>query len=266
LAADATFDPSLARLEFPMAGCALVTLDRAAAMNALSLAMRRELVATIDDLQNDPLARVLIVTGAGKSFCAGLDLKELGASRDLGSTLQPAEATDPVAALRRFPGPVIGAINGAAVTGGFEMALACDLLVASETARFADTHARVGVLPGWGLSQRLPRLIGVNRAKELSLTGNFLSARQAESWGLVNRVVEPDRLLAVAFELAKDMLSAGPEMLVAMKRLIDDGAATTLDRGLEIERERSRAWSKALDPAAIEARRKGVISRGRESP
>ena len=209
---------------------------------------------------------VLIVTGAGKAFCAGLDLKELGASRDLASALDPGEAGDPIAALRRFPGPVIGAINGAAVTGGFELALACDLLIASETARFADTHARVGVLPGWGLSQRLPRLIGVNRAKELSLTGNFLSARQAESWGLVNRVVEPDRLLAVGAALAADMLSVSPEILVAMKRLIDDGAATTLNRGLEIERERSRAWSKTLDPAAIEARRGSVVSRGREAP
>jgi enoyl-CoA hydratase len=160
-------------------------------------------------------------------------------------------------------------INGAAVTGGFELALACDLLIASETARFADTHARVGVLPGWGLSQRLPRLIGVNRAKELSLTGNFLSARQAESWGLVNRVVEPDRLLAVASALAADMLSASPEILVAMKRLIDDGAATTLNRGLEIERERSRAWAKRsirppLKPdgeASSLARARGALDR-----
>jgi enoyl-CoA hydratase len=139
-------------------------------------------------------------------------------------------------------------------------------LIASETARFGDTHAHVGVLPGWGLSQRLPRLIGVNRAKELSLTGNFLFARQAESWGLVNRVVEPDRLISVASALAADMLSASPEILVAMKSLIDYGTATTLNRGLEIELERSRAWSKTLDPAAIEARQASVVSREREAP
>jgi enoyl-CoA hydratase len=265
MSAPTALEPSLVRLELPFSGCAVVTLNRPEAMNALSLAMRKQFVATIDGLRNDHGVRVVILTGAGKAFCAGLDLKELGASENLAPALEPAAATDPVAALLRFAGPVVGAINGAAITGGFELALACDLLIASETARFADTHARVGVIPGWGLSQRLPRSIGVNRAKELSLTGNFLSAGKAEQWGLVNRVVEPDRLLEVALELARDMLGATPEMLVAMKRLIDDGAATTLDRGLEIERERSRAWSKGLDPSDIEAKRQGVVSRGRGS-
>ncbi|MBD0274564.1 MAG: enoyl-CoA hydratase/isomerase family protein, partial [Acetobacteraceae bacterium] len=97
-------------------------------------------------------------------------------------TLRHATA-DPVAALAGFAGPVIAAVNGAAVAGGFELDLACDVVLAAEEARFADTHARVGVLPGWGLSQRLPRLIGPGRAKELSLTGNFLGARRAEAWG-----------------------------------------------------------------------------------
>ena len=112
-----TSDLSLVRLEFPTAGCAILTLDRPAAMNALSLDMRKEIVATVDDLRKEADVYVLILTGAGKSFCAGLDLKELGASRDLASALEPAEAADPVAALRRFPGPIIGAINGAAVPG-----------------------------------------------------------------------------------------------------------------------------------------------------
>src|ERR1700722_2737546 len=114
--ANTNLDPSLVRLEFPIAGCAIVTLDRPAAMNALSLAMRKQLAATIDDLRSAPDVRVVIVTGAGKAFCAGLDLKELGASRDLASTIDPAGPADPVGALRRFPGPVIGAINDAAVT------------------------------------------------------------------------------------------------------------------------------------------------------
>src|SRR5260370_17359052 len=119
----------------------------------------------------------------------------------------------PVLAIRGCPKPVIGAINGVAITGGFEVALACDVLIASTTARFADTHARVGVMPGWGLSQKLPRVIGLYRAKELSLTGNYLSAAQAEAWGLVNRVVPPDELLPPSRAPPPDILSSMPRAL-----------------------------------------------------
>ena len=150
-------------------------------------------------------------------------------------------ATDSVAALAGFAGPVIAAVNGAAVTGGFELALACDVLLASEEARFADTHAKVGVLPGWGLSQRLPRLVGPGRAKELSLPGNFLGARQAEAWGLVNRVLPAGELLPAARALARDMLPAAPDMLPATKRPIDDGYAPPFAGAMALQRERSRA-------------------------
>ena len=126
------------------------------------------------------------------------------------------------------PQPVIGAINGYAITGGFELALMCDFLIASPEARFADTHARVGVVPGWGLSQRLPRLIGINRAKELSLTGNYLSAEQAERWGLVNRVVPSDELLPTCRALANDILSTDPATRSEIKRIMDAGWSQTL--------------------------------------
>ena len=106
--------------------------------------------------------------------------------------------------------PVIGAVNGFAITGGFEIALMCDFIIASTNARFADTHARVGVVPGWGLSQRLPRLIGINRAKELSLTGNFLDAETARDWGLVNRVVSDEALPPTCQQLAMDITSTEP--------------------------------------------------------
>ena len=109
------------------------------------------------------------------------------------------------------PQPIIGAVNGVAVTGGFEVALGCDLLIASTEARFADTHARVGILPGWGISQKLPRLIGIGRAKELSFTGNYIGADQAERWGLVNRVVAAEDLLPTCLALARDMASCVPK-------------------------------------------------------
>ena len=254
----------LVLVDHPFDGCAVVTLNRPRAANALSIALRRELTTGINRLQADAATRVLVVTGAGSALCAGLDLKELGTSADGSTALAAGPELDPVAALRRFTGPVIGAINGAAITGGFELALACDVLLASTRARFADTHARVGVIPGWGLSQLLPRAIGALRAKELSLTGNFLSAEKAEAWGLVNRVVEPEQLLAQALQLAGEMLSVLPEMLVAYKRLIDDGLARSLEAGLALERERSRAWAASVKGENIERIREDVRARGRD--
>ena len=169
-------------------GIATLTLNRPQAMNALSRELRTLMVQMFDQLQNDLDTRVVILTGAGeRAFCAGLDLKELGsADTSLNRDVTPGNELDVVEALGRFDRPIIGAINGVAITGGFELALACDVLIASAKGRFADTHARVGVMPGWGLSQKLSRVIGIYRAKELSLTGNFLSAEQAEHWGLVN--------------------------------------------------------------------------------
>ncbi|MGH6649986.1 MAG: enoyl-CoA hydratase-related protein [Sphingopyxis sp.] len=133
----------------------------------------------------DRSVHAIVLTGAGsRAFSASLDLKELGADiGSLGGTKTRTENDDPVAAIASCPQPVIGAINGVAITGGFELALACDILIASTNARFADTHARVGIMPGWGLSQKLSRIVGLSRAKEISLTGNFVTAEQALDWG-----------------------------------------------------------------------------------
>lgn len=248
----------------PFEGCAVLTLNRPQAANALSLALRRELVRAITRFEADPAVRVLVLTGAGKAFCAGLDLKELGASDDPSAALASPPGDDPVVALRRFSGPVIAAVNGVAITGGFELALNCDVLLASTAARFADTHARVGVIPGWGLSQLLPRLLGPYRAKELSLTGNFLDAQRAEAWGLVNRVVAPEQLLAEALQLARDMLSVQPRMLVQYKRLIDEGLQGSLAAGLALETARSRAWAAGVQGTRIEDARAATTARGRE--
>ena len=239
---------------------ALVTLNRPTAMNALSRELRTAIADTFEKLEADPAVRVVILTGAGKAFCAGLDLKELGQGRD---TVQgTVETKDPVTSIARFSGPIIGAINGVAITGGFELALACDVLICSSEARFADTHGRVGILPGWGLSQRLSRTIGIYRAKELSLTGNFLTAQQAADWGLANRVVAPDELIPAAKKLAADMLSLVPEALSEYKRLIDQGYAENFGDALKTELKFSGAANKAVRSADIEARRESIRQRG----
>ncbi len=243
---------------------AIVTLNRPHAMNALSLELRHAIAATFDALEADPNIRVAIITGAGKAFTAGLDLKELGSGgASVGSPNANSDAPDPVTSMAKFSGPIIGAINGVAVTGGFELALACDVLIASTNARFADTHARVGVMPGWGLSQRLSRAIGIYRAKELSITGNFLSAEQAAEWGLVNRVVEPDELMPAAKQLAADMLSVVPDMLVQYKACIDEGFAEAFGEAMQTELRLARQSSVDTSAEAIEERRKQVQARGK---
>lgn len=239
---------------------AVVTLNRPQAMNALSRELRAAIAETFEELEADPKIRVAILTGAGKAFCAGLDLKELGAGAD---SVQGTVATrDPVSSIGRFSGPVIGAINGVAITGGFELALACDVLIASSEARFADTHGRVGILPGWGLSQKLSRTIGIYRAKELSLTGNFLSAQQAAEWGLVNRIVTPGELLPASRKLAEDMLSLVPDCLSGYKRLIDQGYAESFGEALKTELRVSGAANKAVRSADVEGRREAIRQRG----
>jgi enoyl-CoA hydratase len=246
-------------------GVAVVTLNRPDAMNALSTALRAALYRAMIDVEADADVRCVVLTGAGeRAFTAGLDLKELGSQAGaLGSANATGAQENPVKAIETCSKPVIGAINGVAITGGFEVALACDILIASERARFADTHARVGVMPGWGLSQKLSRLIGISRAKELSLSGNFLDAATAERWGLVNRVVPAEALMDTAVALARDIASADAGFIAAYKKLIDDGFAMPFGEAMALEAERSTAANRAVTPEAVEARRAAVQARGR---
>ena len=245
-------------------GVAIFTLNRPEARNALSRALRAELVAGFGSLDDD--VDVVILTGAGKAFTAGLDLKELSeVGLAGGGTGDDPKEVDVIRAMHACDRPIIGAVNGAAVTGGFEVAMACDFLVASTEARFADTHARVGILPGWGLSQKLPRMIGIGRAKELSLTGNYLSAELAERWGLVNRVVPPGELLDTCMALARDISSCDRTSLRAYKRIIDDGYGLTFKEGLDLEIRRSAEHARNnVTPETIAERRRAVQSRGRQ--
>ena len=248
-------------------GVTTVTLNRPEALNALSLALRQAIAEAFTGLADDPDTEVIILTGAGRAFTVGLDLKELGGeiAPSLDDSTGNSTTVDLSAAIAACQQPIIGAINGFAITGGFEIALMCDFMIASENARFADTHARVGVVPGWGLSQRLPRLIGINRAKELSLTGNFLNAQQACDWGLVNRVVSAEELLPVCEGLARDVISTDPATRSEIKRIMDAGWHGSLNEGLAEEARATRAHDRREVPAEkVAARRAAIQNRGRQ--
>ncbi|MBA3281633.1 MAG: enoyl-CoA hydratase [Acidimicrobiia bacterium] len=245
---------------------ATITLNRPQARNALSRALIKALRAAARDAHGDDDVDVVILTGSDPAFCAGLDLKELGAGGGEVTETQPTVST-PIAErgpLPPGPKPVIGAVNGAAITGGFELALACDFLVASDRARFADTHARVGIQPWWGLTVLLPQAIGVRRAREMSATGNFCDAQTALDWGLVNHVVPHDDLVRFTRGLAADIASSDQR---AVHQIYDTYAAGSLvsagDAWL-VESDAAAAWQgQGLDPAEIERRRQGVVDRGR---
>ena len=240
-----------------------VTLNRPQAMNALSQALRRDLAKVFRELEADDDVRAIVLTGAGtRAFTAGLDLKELG-QQGLGAANAEGPDDNPVKAIEQTGKPVIGAINGVAITGGFEVALACDVLIGSENARFADTHARVGIMPGWGLSQKLSRLIGPYRARELSLSGNFLDAATAERWGLLNRVVSAEDLVAAATQLAHDMATIAPGFARGYKKLINDGYELPFGQAMALEAERSTAANAQVSAAEVEAARGAVQARGR---
>jgi enoyl-CoA hydratase len=231
-----------------------LTLNRPQARNALSSALRTQFFAALRDAEADDGVDVVILTGADPVFCAGLDLKELGDSADLPdiSPQWPAMTK-----------PVIGAINGAAVTGGLEFALYCDILIASEQARFADTHARVGLLPTWGLSVRLPQKVGVGLARRMSLTGDYLSAADALRAGLVTEVVPHDELLPTARRVAASIVgnnqNAVRALLTSYHRI--DDAATT--EGLAIEAQSAAQWMSSASGGDIAANRDAVLQRGR---
>ncbi len=245
---------------------ATVTLNRPEARNALSRELRRELVAALSQAEADDGVDVVILTGADPAFCAGLDLKELGSSGgNLGGGTGadgPRKASGVRGPFPRLAKPLIGAINGVAVTGGFELALNCDFLIASEHAKFGDTHSRVGVMPGWGLTVLLPQAIGVRRAREMSFTGNFLSATEALQFGLVNHVVAHADLLPFTRSLAAD--SCGTDQRGVRQIRATYAAITHDDDGWEQEARDSRAWQRTMfSPEKVAARRAAIQARGK---
>jgi len=237
---------------------AVVTLNRPARRNALSAALLASLRSSLAELSAEAAVRAVVLTGADPAFCAGLDLTELGQP---GGPLSSA-ASGPV--LPPLSKPLIGAVNGAAITGGLELALACDFLIASERSSFADTHARIGIMPGWGLTVQLPAAVGLRRAREMSATGNFVDARTALEWGLVNHVVPHPDLLDFTVRLAADAASSDPAAVQAIFATYREGSQVTGGEAAEVEAAAHARWHAAgIDSGEVARRRGAIIERGR---
>jgi enoyl-CoA hydratase len=236
----------------------VITMQRPEARNALSVALQRDLAAALRAADADDAVACVVFTGADPAFCAGLDLKELGGGTAPGSLTSDES---PFATLWSMRTPVIGAINGACATGGLELALACDFLVASERAKFGDTHARVGFTPAGGMSVLLPQAVGLRKAREMSLTGNFVDAAEAQRLGLVNHVVAHEDLLPLAIRLGTDIAAGDQSAVRELKHLYDRG--WKLDGGAAIALELEVFASRRLAPETIAERREQVIARNK---
>ena len=214
-----------------------LTIDRPEAKNVLTLAMRQHIEGLARDVDGDDAVDVVVLTAVDPVFSAGADIKEIVA---LGSSLTP---TNPGAALRSIGKPVIAAVNGACVTGGLELVLSCDIVIASDRARFADTHAKLGALPRWGMSALLPRAVGLAKAKEITATGAFVDAGEALRIGLVNHVVPHDDLVARTRELCAAIVAADARAVRASIDLYDRGSGLSLADALALEVEVGGAWT-----------------------
>ncbi len=211
----------------------VVTLNRPAARNALSRDLIGACYQALTAADSDESVRAVVLTGSDPAFCAGVDLKE--AARDGLSYFAEFRSQSCIAAVAAMQTPVVGAINGATFTGGLEMALGCDFMIASERAVFADTHARVGILPGGGMTARLPQLVGVAMARRLSMTGEVVDAARAERIGLVTEVVAHERLLGRAVELATQIAEVPRPTMRGLKEIYTTGAAPVTDAALAAE-------------------------------
>ncbi len=237
-------------------GLTVVTLNRPAVANAMNTQMGRDLLAFFDGVNADPLPhRCIVLTGAGdKAFCAGGDLKERQGMSDETWQAQHLLFERMIRAFIGCPVPVIGAINGAAYAGGCELALCCDFIYASETARFALTEVTLGIMPGAGGTQNLPRAVGERRAKEIILTGRPFAAQEAYDWGMVNRLCAPDRLMIEVLETARRIADNAPISVRQAKQAIHYGLQMDLASGMMLEIE---AYNRMVP---TEDRREGINS------
>ena len=245
---------------------ATVTLNRPDARNALSSALLRDLTRVMHEATDRDDVDVIILTGSDPAFSAGLDLKELGDNAgNLGGATPDAK---PITGGQHNPfffvdKPIIAAVNGACITGAFELALNCDFIIASEHAKFGDTHSRVGVMPGWGLTVLLPQAIGVRRAREMSFTGNFVSGQEAFELGLANHVVPHDELLPTARKLARDIIGNDQPGVRQIRRTYNE--IHREDAGWDLEARDGKKWQKEMfSKDKVAERRDAIMNRGRK--
>lgn len=237
---------------------ARIALNRPDSLNAINSAMARELLSAFDDAENDNNIRVVILTGNGRAFSAGMDLKAVAVEgADMFDIAMPA--FDRVA---EFKLPVIGALKGYVITGGMELALGCDIIIAADNTMFRDTHLRVGILPAGGNTQRMPRIAGEKKGKELLFTSRFLPAREAEALGLINKVVPLEKLDEEAWTMAGTIAETSRELLIAMKKLINEGMGMDFRAALLYERMVGTASIRATAKDKMKQVGKSIIERG----
>jgi len=219
-------------------GIARITINRPKVMNALSPAVLLEIKAAVQEAEKDKDVGVIVLTGVGRAFSAGVDLVSLGDRSLEGGGVGPIlddPARDLINTIQAVPKAVIAMVNGYCFTGALEIVLGCDIIVASEEAKLGDTHARWGLRPSWGMSQRLPLAVGILKAKELSFTADMITGREAERIGLVNITVPAEKLEETVQELAKKIMASSPESVAAYKYLYNRGMRDTMEKGLELE-------------------------------
>eukprot|EP00268_Persea_americana_P008616 TRINITY_DN13360_c0_g1_i1.p1 TRINITY_DN13360_c0_g1~~TRINITY_DN13360_c0_g1_i1.p1 ORF type:complete len:298 (-),score=44.67 TRINITY_DN13360_c0_g1_i1:145-1038(-) len=248
----------LIKIERDPIGIAVITINRPRSLNSLTKAMITDLARAIKRLDGDDEVRVIIITGSGRAFCSGVDLT---AAEDVFKGDVKDVETDPVWQMEKCRKPIIGAIGGFAVTAGFEISLACDILVAAKEARFIDTHVRFGIFPSWGLSQKLSRIIGPNRAREVSLTGMAITAEMAEKWGLVNHIVERSEVLKKAKQIAEAIIKNNQGMVLRYKSVINDGFKLDLANGLTLEKERGHSYYDGMTKEQFKKMEEFILSR-----
>ncbi|KAH0436559.1 hypothetical protein IEQ34_026394 [Dendrobium chrysotoxum] len=253
---------NLILVDYHPSGVSVVTINRPGSLNSLTRPMLVDLARIFKSLDGDPAVGAVVIFGRGRAFCSGIDLTT---AEDVFKGDVKDQESDLVVQMERCRKPIIGAVAGFAVTAGFEIALACDIIVAGRDAKFIDTHSKFGIFPSWGLSQKLARVIGPNRARQASLSCMPITAEMAEKWGLVNQVVDSPHVLNTAIEVAENILRNNRDMVLRYKSVINDGLKLDLNNALKLEKERAHKYYDGMTKEQFAQMQKFISARGAKS-